>query len=243
MDDNIIQNILTTYQNAQMKILDASEMEGWDHTFSRSFLRKMKRLLRYEKRYGINFRKGYLIHRLAVIAIVIVAIAVSSVTANRIIKKGFVPWRTDVQKTDDGRNIIYHKQNKNKKKEGQATPKKRLHDFPAYVPDGFKITEMATPDPGYDGADGFISYEKGKSYIDCGFIGIWEEMHVFMNTEHDWKKDVIIGGYKAELFHRPSKKNAVKYKLIWDDSDRNYSITSIGISENEIIRMARSLYE
>ncbi len=251
MDDIQIKEILSIYQNAQMKCLDPSCMEGWNHVFSRRFQKRMKRLLRYEKRFGKHYHRGYLIRRLAVIAIVVLSAAVANVAIAQDLY-GFIPWIMDIKYKKDERIITY--QAPNKPDDGRVL-KERKHNFPTYIPEGYSATILRTPSP-YVKLDDpkkdyycAIEYNKGIEVIiySCDPNGGKR----YVSTPHDWIRKLDIAGYRAELFHYPGDKKDVGpfLELFWHDQTHFYLLVTDSMSEkepsvtsDELIRMAESLY-
>lgn len=196
--------------------------EELDHKFSRRFERKMKKLMKYERR-SPKERKVYRGMKLAFAALAVVVLiafgSAMSVKAYRFrIIEFFVEVFTDLtsysiqEERPDGEEIVPVE--------------------PGYVPEGYEKTYCVVDDSGYR-----VKYINEK-----GNLLYYEQMVTsavghFLDTEKILVKEVNIKGRKISIIIESSACT-----LYWRDDRYVYNILGSGnVSEEELLKMARSV--
>lgn len=196
--------------------------EELDHKFSRRFERKMKKLMKYERR-SPKERKVYRGMRLAFAALaVIVLIAFGSVMSVKAYRFRFVEFIVEVfteltsytvqEECPEGEEIVPVE--------------------PGYVPKGFERIKCEEDRSGY-----YICYENevgNQIYYKQKVIGA---VGHYLDTEKNFAKVATINGQKISIV----KENG-SCTLYWEDESYVYSIFGVGdVTEEELLKMARSV--
>lgn len=85
MTDKEIREYLHGYIVEEMNLLKEDEMLDYDHEFSKSFQKRMKHMFWSEKYFGTRIQLGYIVRKLAIVAIIIASLF----SANQVSAKVF----------------------------------------------------------------------------------------------------------------------------------------------------------
>lgn len=196
--------------------------EELDHKFSRRFERKMKKLMKYERR-SPKERKVYRGMRLAFAALaVIVLIAFGSVMSVKAYRFRFVEFIVEVFTELTSYSI----------QEERPDGEKIVLVEPGYVPEGYEKINCMEDSAGY-----YIIYNnKEGNQIHYGQT-VPSAVGRYWDTEKSVVKEEKIKGQKVNIV----EENGV-YTLYWNDDRYVYSILGIGdVAIDELMKMARSV--
>ena len=196
--------------------------EELNHVFSRRFERKMKALLKYERRtpWERKFYRGMKIAfaALAVILVLVLSSAMSVKASRLSIIEFFVE--------------VFEELTSYSAKDEKQTGEIAHPVEPKYVPEGYRLTQRTDDNMGY-----FVIYENKSgdriSYSQLtigGMVYLWD-------TEQSGATETVIGDYTVGIIEEEAM-----YMLYWNDDEYTYRI--IGprqIEPDELLKMARSV--
>ena len=235
MEDEKIELLLEKYMEKEMDLIVPEEMEGFEHTFSKRFDKKMKQVMLGEKYLGRNIRFMRPIRYAAIFAVAITGVLVLGTVSTRVFHsqlwKNITSYQLDNQIEGDS-YISKEGDTQTSQPEPQAEVKKEI---PSYVPEGMKQKDIQETNMlirvKWEG-----SKDKHISYVRTVIV---EDLESSTDVEYQSKKNIVIAGYKGFLY----RKNDEMW-IDWDDTKYNHNISSMGIEdENGLIKMGESLYE
>ena len=235
MKDEKIELLLKKYMEKEMDLIVPEEMEGFEHTFSKSFDRKMRQVMLSEKHPGRNIRFMRQVRYAAIFAVTITGILAAGTVSTRIFN--FQPWKyiTSYELDDKMEGNIYTNNEGNTQTvqpEMQAEVKKEM---PSYVSKGMEQKDVQETSMRFT-----VEWEgRNDEHFSYVRTAIAEGQKSSTEAEYQSKKSIVIAGYKGFLY----RKNDEMW-IDWDDTKYNHYISSMGIGdENELIKMGESLYE
>ena len=195
MNNDFLKQALTEYQNQQMELLNPAELPGYEHSFSRRFRRKIRRLFWSEKYFGRRYRVGYALRRIAIIVFLLISLAAAYEVSARIFHWGFRPWNMDHVK-HRGDAISWHIVSLKSDMADKKLPKP-LRLMPGYLPADYQIKwlkgDMIDPHFG-----SWHRYNNSKYEIDYFADPIREDESRDVNDEL-FQKRITVAGYEAFL--------------------------------------------
>ena len=232
MDDEELRRRLREYQDICMESGEIKEMLATEHTYSRRFQRKMKRLLWSRRNFGRDIHMGYMVRKVAAVAIV----AVSLITVNQVSARvwGVDAWNLVQSLVDGGRGVRIEYQKADKSDDDSPKAK---YDIPQYVPDGYEQT--------------LCQEDELKVFLEAEWQGKGEKQNIrysrnviidgevdVYDAEVDSRKTVQAAGIDVVLFYKRDEMG-----LIWHDAKYSYMLDSYIMDEKELIKMVESIYE
>lgn len=229
MEREYLKKILNEYSNSRMNTI-YSEENYKNETFevSKRYQKRMKKLLWNEKYFGTHIGLGYAVRRVAVAGVVILSLAAANVVSAKVF--GFDPWKTTVRSLGDIYELYFAKP----KEMQEEKLSERIAAAPVYVPEGYKKTEEQIQ----KNADVWSKWTKDSGYISYMGTFIWEDMKKAFNSEYEMYKKISVAGYEAEL-----SRNKDEIQLLWNDQKYQNNLMANRITEEEILRIAESMYE
>lgn len=232
MDDEELRRRLREYQDICMESGEIKEMLATEHTYSRRFQRKMKRLLWSRRNFGRDIHMGYMVRKVAAVAIV----AVSLITVNQVSAHvwGVDAWNLVQSLVDGGRGVRIEYQKADKSDDDSPKAK---YGIPQYVPDGYEQT-MCQEDElkvfleaEWQGKGEKQNIRYSRNVIIDGEVDVYD-------AEVDSRKTVQAAGIDVVLFYKRDEMG-----LIWHDAKYSYTLDSYIMDEKELIKMMESIYE
>lgn len=217
---------LYKYMPAADRILMAEipPEEELDHKFSWRFRRKMKALLKYERRTP-GERKFYRGMKIAFAALaVILIVAFSSVMSVKAYRFRIIDFFVEVFE-----DLTSYSAQEEKPTGEVADPVE-----PKYVPKGFEVTRKEEGNSGYtvwyeNSAGDMIQYRQASASL---LAYLWD-------TETSIKSETYIGEQKLGII-----KEVDMYTVYWNDEEYAYRIIGINYWElQDLLDMARSVIE
>ena len=228
MEREYIRKVLEDYADYRMDTAYSPDKEETEaHEFSKKHEKKMKKLIWSEKYFGTHITLGNVVRRVAVFAAVILSLAAANTVSAKVF--GFNPWKTFVTKIGAEWETVTYRGTENQR----ANYKKRLHEAPSYVPEGYQATYSEETEVSSN-----VAWEQGESKVAYSSIQIEDGMVRQFSQELVKKEDLIIGGYAAVLYEIEGE-----WFLMWDDGERENNLSGTGISVEELTKMAESIYE
>lgn len=228
MKDEQICALLREYQEVCMGTDPISNYMESEHEYSKRFHKKMKRLLWSYENFQKDIRMGYAVRRIAMILLILMGLFAANEVSARFF--GFDAWKTIRSLVDGGKGtkVEYLE---SQKEEEMAKPKRKEPD---YIPEGYQETER-------DESEAFVTvfFQKSKKEkITYSRMEIIDGGAYIYDAEYDEEKMVTIANYQARLIYDGDGKY-----LWWYDEEYEYSIISGKIADEEIIKMAESIYK
>ncbi len=221
---------LHAYITDEMQLLDAKEMAEYEHEFSKSFSKKMKRMFCSEKYFGSKHRLGYMVRRIAVVILV----GACLFSANQVSAKvfGFDVWKYVVSFLAENKmeERTYTEQRVSVQNECLEAQK----DVPETVPT-YLIETVYTED-----ANGmYVEWNHEDQYLQYDRTVLLEGLSIATDAEYDSKEIITVSGYRCEYCVKGEET-----WIIWDDSKYRYQIiaTNIKNAKDVLIEMAEDIY-
>lgn len=196
-----------------------------NHHFSRRFRRKMRALLRYERRTPYMRKAVQSIKTAAAAFAVVVSLtfcALMSVEASRtriieIVVKLLSDATSLRVSVDDG-----------------APSDRVLRPVtPTYVPEGYRVVDEEIDDTFH-----IIIYRNEEGMEFAYDQDLLMASEYLFDTEDADTKEIMIGSQKVQVVVRPNKNSSLVY---WYDNNYLYSISAIDIKYDELLKMAESV--
>ena len=210
-------------------------MPGYDHVFSKSFEKKVKKMFWSEKYFGRRLHLGYTLRRAAVIAVIIAGLfSVNQVSAHVF---GFNPWNTIMSYIHENRMETKDYKNLTENDAAQTAQKKAKLKSPVTLPEGFKQVLYKE-----DGEAGMLyaEWQKDKACVQYLRMDLDPNTSISTDAEYDSKENVSISGYAGQLCVKGSE-----IWLLWDDEDFRYEIDAKGMKNSKaiLLKMAKEIYQ
>ena len=221
---------LHEYITDEMCLIDAKEMEGYEHEFSKSFSKKMKRMFWSEKYFGSKLRLGYVVRRVAVVIIVVASLF----SANQVSAKvfGFDVWKHVVSFLTENKmeERTYTEQKVSNQNKGLEAKK----DVPETVP--IYLNETVRSEDAYDL---YVEWNHEDQYLQYDRIVLSEGLSIATDAEYDSKEIISICGYRCEYCVKGQET-----WIIWDDSKYSYQIIAKNVknAKDVLIEMSEDIY-
>ncbi len=196
--------------------------EELNHVFSRRFERKMKALLKYERRTPWE-RKFYRGMKIAFAALaVILVLAFSSAMSVKASRLSIIEFFVEV----------FEELTSYSAKDAKQTGEIAHPVEPKYVPEGYRLTQRTGDNSGYsvvyvNEIGNRITYRK---LLIGGLAYLWD-------TEGSVTKEIRVSGYTVKIVEEEAM-----YTVYWNDEEYTYRL--IGprqIAVDELLKMARSV--
>lgn len=107
-DEKEIKDLLTNYVEKEMSFIHEKDMPGYQHTCSRRYRRKQKKIFWTEKYFGTNLHLGYAVKRVAIVILLIFGLTATSKVSAAIF--GFDPWEYFISFLSDSKIVKKGKQ-------------------------------------------------------------------------------------------------------------------------------------
>lgn len=230
MEQEYLSKILGDFAESRMNTLYSEDKYNQaQRQFTKHYEKKIKRLIANEKYFGTHIRLANGMRRVAVLAVTVISLIAANTVSAKVF--GFNPWEMIKKSLGDMYEIRYEKP---KKETPPIEIGERIHDIPAYVPDGFARIQYEKE----ENVGILAEWKKGER--DIGYMGvlIQEDMRTFIDAEYENEKHVTIAGYDAVLM-----KEGTELYLLWNDKQYQNNLDGNEISEEELIKIAESLYK
>lgn len=230
MEQEYLSKILGDFAESRMNTLYSEDKYNQaQRQFTKHYEKKIKRLIANEKYFGTHIRLANGMRRVAVLAVTVISLIAANTVSAKVF--GFNPWEMIKKSLGDMYEIRYEKP---KKETPPIEIGERIHDIPAYVPDGFARIQYEKE----ENVGILAEWKKGEQ--DIGYMGvlIQEDMRTSIDAEYENEKHVTIAGYDAVLM-----KEGTELYLLWNDKQYQNNLDGNEISEEELIKIAESLYK
>lgn len=225
MDEMIHDEFLYTHvPQAENKMLEKIPPENeLSHKFSRGFNRKMKALLKYERRTPATRQFVHRMKIAATIFLVILSLTFGTIMSVKAYRIRFFKFITQVY--EELTSIVVHS-------DENADYDTLVLVSPTYIPDGYSILEQTSSEYKYSiiycNVDGAEIYYLQKLSSQSEFI---------FDTETVEPKEIAIGTHKGYVII-----NKGVTQIYWYDDFNVYSLIG-SLDESEIIKMAESIHK
>lgn len=231
MTDKQIAEYLKDYIKEEMNLLEESDMPKYQHEFSKSFSKKMQRMLWSEKYFGSNLYIGYTIRRIAVIVFIVASVFVTNQVSAKVF--GFDVWEYVVSflTENDMEEKTYIKKDVSKHEERIDAKK----DVPQNIPEYYMETAR------FDDADSiYVEWNYEDTYLQYNRIVLAEGMSIVTDAEYDYKENINILGYECEFCVKDDE-----VWIIWDDKNYRYQViaTNVNNSKEMLVKIAEDIYQ
>lgn len=230
MEQEYLSKILGAFAESRMNTLYSEDKYNQaQRQFTKHYEKKIKRLIANEKYFGTHIRLANGMRRVAVLAVTVISLIAANTVSAKVF--GFNPWEMIKKSLGDMYEIRYEKP---KKETPPIEIGERIHDIPAYVPDGFARIQYEKE----ENVGILAEWKKGEQ--DIGYMGvlIQEDMRTSIDAEYENEKHMTIAGYDAVLM-----KEGTELYLLWNDKQYQNNLDGNEISEEELIKIAESLYK
>lgn len=217
--------------NAENFILEQiPDEEDIDYEYPKEFEKKIKKIIREEKR-GPFLNKIYLYTKK--VAIVFIAFLISLFTITMSVEALRTRLFDMVKDVYEKFTIYKFKIDENDSEKVDFLEKKCIN----YLPNGFKEIDRAE----YDN-DISVTYSDGEDYITLNYL-IIENSNLYMDTENAKISQVQINDYNADYIEKENKS-----RLIWQDENTLYDLKLDYINKekyldikSELIKIAKNI--
>lgn len=138
-DEKEIKDLLTNYVEKEMSFIHEKDMPGYQHTYSRRYRRKQKKIFWTEKYFGTNLHLGYAVKRVAIVILLIFGLTATSKVSAAIF--GFDPWEYFISFLSDSKMDVKVYKNSVKNPNNIKYPKV-VRNIPKGVPKQFKQSDV-----------------------------------------------------------------------------------------------------
>ncbi len=232
MKEDEIKKMLERYSDYMADTYDKKYGNQPEHTFSPAFEKKMKRLIKNQKRYGKYAVMG---SRIVKAASILLVCGISFVGVTHISAKyfGMNPWKELVVNQGDMDQVQFQK------KEGkEETGVVRKNMIPTYVPEGFEMTYKDINTGLFKVYDTMWKTKDGGGVIFFSSIEITENSVEFRDNEFVKIDKSTVAVYEAKICYKEND-NII---LMWNDDIYENMVTFAGVETKEVLHMAESLY-
>lgn len=235
MNDQEIKELLSSYMNEEMALLDGEKLPVYDHVYSKAYQKRIRRMLWSEKYFGRRLHFGYALRRIAVVAVVILSLLIVNEVSARVF--GFRPWKYQTSFLRKNKMDIKDYTEPVQQSSGPDATEvpSIIRDIPLHVPKNFEQSDF---DPNKDNY--YMEWKNGEKYLQYIRTKISKDMRIYTDAEYQSKEKVIIHGFVGDYCVQGEEE-----WLDWDDASYNH-IISAGNVENAkevLMRMAESLYQ
>lgn len=195
--------------------------EELNYQFSKRFLRKMNKLIKYERKSTIHKSIAYYGKKVAVVFLIIFSIAFTSTMSIKAYRTRFFEMVTEIW--EEFTSFIF-------KSDEKSDDDIIMPIIPRYIPDGYFIVE----EKDLHDVQRIMYKNKGSNYI---FYeqSLLSYATIITDTEGVDIEDIIIGSVKVTSF-----TNKGTNRLHWNDGYYYYSLVS-SVDMDELIKMAESI--
>lgn len=236
MNDQKMKAVLTSYIRKEMSLICETQMPGYDHTYSKNFNKRIRRMFWSEKYFGKKLHVGYAVRRIAIVALIILSLFTVNEVSARVF--GFNPWNYLTSFLSDSKMEV-----KTYKESGQYSGvlKGTEHititkDVPESIPEGF---ERASIERGASGL--YVEWcRSGKEYLQYSRTKLVDSIRMATDGEYDSKEKTEIHGFVGNYCVKGDET-----WIIWDDTSYNHIIVATGVKDSKKLlkEMAESLYQ
>lgn len=197
--------------------------EDIDYEYPKEFEKKIKKIIRQEKR-GPFLNKIYSYTKK--IAVVFIAFLISAFTITMSVEALRTKFFDMVKEVYEKFTIYKFSIDENDNEKVNFLEKKSIN----YLPNGFKEIEKSE----YDN-DIAITYSDGEDYITFNYLLI-ENSNLYMDTENAKISKVKINNYDADYIEKENKS-----RLIWQDENTLYDLKLDYISKDKYLDIKSEL--
>lgn len=230
--ENELKNVLKQYQDMQIQKIKPEKMEGYKHVFSHGFEKKIKVLFRSEKYFGKRIYVGYIVHKVAVIVLVLISVLAALEVGAKVF--GFQPWSfcTTFSEQNGMEQRIYEESVKT----DRQMPRVK-NELPLYVPAGYGNIDIKISNKD---CSCILWQGKEKSEIEYMRTLIAQGMVIAYDASYKQKENLLVNGFQGKCYY-----NGEERWIIWDDCEYSHCIISVSLNnaKREMVKMANSIYD
>lgn len=232
MNDKEIKEILSSYMNKEMSLLHEKDMPGYDHTYSKAYRKKLNKMLWSEKYFKNNLRLGYMVRRIAIIAIIVLGLFTANEVSGRVF--GVNPWEFITSFSSDNK---MEEKKYTKHTDGididELPAVKR--DVPIQILDGLEETVFDKDDTSI-----YAEWGDGERYMQYSRDELTDDIKLGIDGEYQSKEKVAISSFEGGYYVKGNEE-----WIVWDDARYNHIITGYNLKDSKeiLIEMAESLYK
>lgn len=233
MTDNEIKKCLEIYERQVVQKYDSAEYEKIElpSDLKKNTLDKV--LCQQSDKKGMKNKRVLkpLTAAVLICVILVVLFASSNISADIL---GFDAWKMVYSKEDkSGNSTIDYTKNKRSKENGGDKTRERISNVPQYVPEGFRDTRTHKNDiliyKEWSKKNKYLYFTREKNLEDTIYSG-----------KNIKGRKVNVAGYIGDIYE--SDKDC--WILQWSDDEYINTIeTDADIDDNELLKMAESMYE
>lgn len=235
MTNQEVKDFLLGYVTEEMNLLTEQEMQGYDHEFSQSFQKTMKKMFWSEKYFGKRIRLGYAMRKIAIMVAIIAGLfSVNQVSAKVL---GFNPWKYFT-------SFLY--ENKMETKEYVKPYEKNIKNInlmkakqkaPDVVPEGFSQT---VNEENKEAGSLYKEWQRGEEFLQYLRLELSSNSSISTDAEYEVKEKMEVCGYAGEICIKGSE-----VWILWDDANYRYEINATNVKNaKEILKnMAEEIYQ
>lgn len=235
MNDQEIKELLTSYMNEEMLLLDGEKLPGYDHVYSKAYQKRIRRMLWGEKYFGSRLHFGYAVRRIAVAAVIILSLLTVNEVSARVF--GFKPWKYLTSFLHENKMEIKDYTEPIQQSEGpDATELPTItRDVPLHVPENFAQSDF---DPNIDKL--YAEWKNEDKYLQYIRIKLSKDQRIAADVEYQSKEKISIHGFAGDYC-----VNDEETWVVWDDLSYNHTIvaTNVENAKEVLMDMAESLYQ
>ena len=236
MTDNDIKNLLTSYVGAEMSLIEGTELPEQDYTYSKSYNKRIRRMFWSEKYFGSRLHVGYMVRRIAIVAIIILGLLVTNEVSARVF--GVDLWKYTTSFLTGGKMdvINYVKPEEYSAPPAETTLPAITRDVPLGIPDGFEQTAFYQ----YDTRVYAEWSKKEKEYLQYSRKDLSSNTSIATDGEFLSKEKITIHDFAGDYCVGENET-----WIIWNDATYTHTIiaTSVQKPKETLIKMAESLYK
>lgn len=236
MTDKKIKELLTSYVGAEMALINEEELSEHAPVYSKSYNKRIRRMFWSEKYFGSRLHVGYMVRRIAIVAMIILGLLITNEVSARVFGVNLWKYTTSFL-TDSKMDVKTYTEPEEQSNHPAATALPSIkRDVPFLIPDEFEQTAFNHDDTSLyaewkDEANGYLQYARTK---------LTEDMSSLTDGEYQSKERVSITAFAGDYYIRKDET-----WIIWNDQCYQHimTATSIELPKEQLIEMVESLYK
>lgn len=227
-DGKVTDELLYRYMPVADKMLCDSIPIGEEHSFSKSFERRMHTLLRQERHGKIYRRITRAAKRAAVFLLVLLLAGLTLTMSVEAFRDKFFQIIRSYKEGGFWEMRFFF--------EDETEDDGAFLKTPGYIPEGYELVDYCHELPVW-----YETYEaENGSFIMIDNQQIWDGDTMIIDSEYDMEENVVIHGHDATLLTRYG--DGAYYALFWFEKNMFYQVyTTIDVPREEVIRIAESM--
>ena len=236
MTDEEIKNLLTSYVGAEMSLIDEEILTEQDYTYSKSYNKRIRKMFWSEKYFGSRIHVGYMVRRIAIIAIIILGLMVTNEVSARVF--GFNLWEYTTSFLTGSKMDVktYVDSEEHSDSPAETALSAVTRDVPLWIPDGFEQTALNQYDTIL-----YAEWNKEETaYLQYLREKLSPNKSVAADGEYQFREKIMIYNFSGDYSEKGDK-----IWIIWQDAAYTHTIiaNSVENSKETLTKMAESLYK